>query len=86
MTLNGGIETNIGWLTSRSTIGFGVLSGSNIVTSVDGRYTDYTTIAIRLRQQFYRESGSVMYGIKFEQILSQYDKFFSTGLVLGIRF
>ncbi len=86
MTLNGGIETNIGWLTSRSTIGFGVLTGTNIVTSVNGRFTDYTTIAIRLRQQFHRESGQIMYGLKFEQTLSQYDKFFGAGIVLGIRF
>jgi hypothetical protein len=85
-TVNAGLSTNLGWLHSRSTVGFGALY-SNMHYKIDGstRSEVEANVAVTIRQSFTRDIGMFYIGGQFEQTFSYWNNFSAFGIVTGIR-
>jgi hypothetical protein len=90
---HGGIEYSLGsGLRMRSTLGAGMLWGdlltrTTIATPEIETRSSVKSFTMSIRQNLlYDINNMLSTGIKFEQTFSQYDNFFSAGLVFGVRF
>jgi hypothetical protein len=84
-SVHGGIESNVGWIKSRSTIGAGLLYSRIDYEPNGGAYLD-NGFAWTLRQSFTRDIGMVYLGAQFQQTFSRLENFSTLSIVTGIRF
>jgi hypothetical protein len=88
--VNAGLETDLGWLQSRSTVGIGALYSRIHFLPPSPSNSSYVVInesnfAFVIRQNLTRDIGMFYIGGQFEQTFSYLDTFSSFSLIAGIR-